>query len=156
MVQNRTTYNSLPRYEISITVAKKKVWCKYKQKSFRVRSVMSRGHCGFRSILPYRQNIFLRVKKKVTDIKQISSGSTLSQFGDFYRRNSKTKREWFSSSLGKTRKSWPNRFQVSVHVHPYNRKQIQCITIVLNSITGLLFLEFSDARDDLAFYKDSK
>ena len=39
---------------------------------------MSRGYCGFSSILPYRQNIFLRVKKKVTDIKQISSGSTLS------------------------------------------------------------------------------
>ena len=63
-------------YKISITIEKKKVRCKYKQKSFRVKSVMSRGYCGFRLILPYRQNIFLRVKKKVTDIKQISSGST--------------------------------------------------------------------------------
>lgn len=49
------------------------------------------------------------------------------------------------------------KFQsMSILITTDDRKQIQCITIVLNSITGLLFLEFSDARDDLAFHKDSK
>ena len=49
------------------------------------------------------------------------------------------------------------KFQsMSILITTDDRKQIQCITTVLNSITGLLFLEFSDARDDLAFHKDSK
>ena len=45
---------------------------------------------------------------------------------------------------------------MSILITTDDRKLIQYITIVINSITGLLFLEFSDARDDLAFHKDSK
>lgn len=49
------------------------------------------------------------------------------------------------------------KFQsMSILITTDDRKQIQCITLALNSITGLLFFEFSDARDDLAFHKDSK